>query len=499
MQNAKPASYAHFDRRVGLDTAWDYITNPDKVKTHGFFPFIRYDQIFYKVSNKKGTIEVKDKVRPICYSAHIDRCIYQYYSYMLNEKYNEYIRKEQISDCVVAYRNDLHKNNIHFAKQAFDFIKQGECDVIIGDFKSFFDYLDHDYLKFKMCEVLGEKFLPKDWYAVYKNITKYSTWELIDILRMNGLLTAYDIDEQQEAHRIAIKTGQTRRSRAMLKYFRGRIKILNGHNLDNYKEYSEKLALTKEEFKANKKEYVKPNKESFGIPQGSAISSVLSNVYMIDFDKKINGFIKEINGLYLRYSDDFIIVVPKNPDYNIDYVKDYLRSAVDDTRKLTLESNKTQVYSYKNNTIFNIKDPNNIEKSKIDYLGFIFDGEQVTLRPKTVSKYYYRMYKKLNNIVRCKGVTKKGRAVSYTKLYNSYTQKGRNGVYDREKFPRKVLLKNKNNPYKSGNFLSYVHKADMIFNDGFYDGYVEMKEPITQSTKRHMLKIRRVRDRLNEE
>lgn len=495
-QNSTPAGYAHFDKKTGLDTVWEYITNPNKVKSHGFFPFIKYDQIFYKVSNNNGIIKVKGKVRPICYSAHMDRCIYQYYSYMLNEKYNEYIKNEGISDCVVAYRTDLHKNNIHFAKQAFDFIRQGECDIIIGDFKGFFDNLDHNYLKFKMCDVLDEKFLKPDWYTVYKNITKYSTWDLLDILKLNNLISDNDITEIKDAHNQAIKYGNTRLSRKLLRILDQKTHILNGHNLKNYKARSEKLALTKAEFKTNKKEYLQRNTNSYGIPQGSSISAVLSNVYMIDFDKKINTFIKKLNGLYLRYSDDFIIVVPKNLMFTITEIQSYLNGVVLETEKLTLESNKTQMYSFTSDkTILNIKDTTNIHKSQIDYLGFIFDGNQVTIRPKTISKYYYRMYRKLNTIVKCQGITKKGTIISYAELYNSYTQKGRNGRYDRSKLPKKVIIKNKNNPYKSGNFLSYVYRADSIFNSETNG----IKEPITQSTKQHMLKIRKIQNKVKQQ
>jgi len=33
----------------------------------------------------------------------------------------------------------------------------------------------------------------------------------------------------------------------------------------------------------------------------------------------------------------------------------------------------------------------------MDYLGFPFDGRVVTLRDKTVSKYYYKLYRKLKS------------------------------------------------------------------------------------------------------
>ena len=35
-----PPQYTHFDRRVSLDNCFKYITSPDKVAHHGFYPFM---------------------------------------------------------------------------------------------------------------------------------------------------------------------------------------------------------------------------------------------------------------------------------------------------------------------------------------------------------------------------------------------------------------------------------------------------------------------------
>lgn len=489
-KNTYAAGYAHFDKKISLNSAWNYITNPSKVAKHSFFPFIHYDQVFYKFSKKQGENKVKDKVRPICYSAHIDRYIYKYYGFLLNEKYNQYVDKEGVSNSVAAYRTNLHKNNIHFAKEAFDFIKKSNCNIMVGDFTGFFDNLDHKYLKKTLCEVLDVKTLPDDWYAVFKNITKYSKWDLIDILKLNNLLSDDDIKLKQEAHKDALN-GNSRKARFYIKKFDYKIKELNNKD----------LALTKDDFKKNKKKYLIKNTESFGIPQGSSISAVLSNVYMIHFDKKINQFVSKFKGLYLRYSDDFIIILPQNNGIDFEQIRKFLKDAVKETDRLSLQPDKTQMYLYKNNEILNITNVKDIHKDHIDYLGFIFDGKEVTLRPKTVSKYYYRMYRKLNYIVRSKGVTKYKRKISYENLYRTYTQKGRNGEYDKSKLPLKIMLVNEKNPYKSGNFFSYVYKADAIFNPEYVgvnkvENPKSIKEPITRYTKRHLLKIRRKRDEI---
>lgn len=59
-----------------------------------------------KYNKKTG---VKPKTREICYAAHMDRCIYQYYSAILNENYNKYLIEQNIESVPVAYRTNLKR------------------------------------------------------------------------------------------------------------------------------------------------------------------------------------------------------------------------------------------------------------------------------------------------------------------------------------------------------------------------------------------------------
>ena len=54
-----------------------------------------------------------------------------------------------------------------------------------------------------------------------------------------------------------------------------------------------------------------------GIPQGSPISASLANIYMLEIDKYIYEYVKSYNGLYMRYCDDFIVIIP---DKDMKYV-----------------------------------------------------------------------------------------------------------------------------------------------------------------------------------
>lgn len=419
--------YAHFDLRTDIGKQKSYISNPRKVATHGFYPFIHYQIKTIKFSKTKGP---RDKTRDICYAAHIDRCIYQYYSFMLNELYNERVRIDGTSDVAVAYRTDLHKSNINFSKRAFDFIKKLEkCYVMIGDFTHFFDNLDHDYLKRQWCSLLKSDRLPDDHYSVFKNVTAYSKWELKDLLILNGFSDDWS----------------------------GR-KSLN----------SQVRVLTPKQFKENRSHIVK-NSSRYGIPQGSPISAVLANVYMLEVDKLINDVVLDLGGMYMRYSDDFIIILPDVVKLNASEVFEKIHALLKLAPRLTLEPSKTQYFHYSDGSLKNCGKEFHVEADSssrfINFLGFTFDGKKVSIRAKTISKYYYRMYRKAKNIANTDGYTSKGKHISCENLYRRYSERGADG--------------------KPGNFLTYVSRAEKEYGSN---------EAITRDTKRHMQKIRKTLD-----
>jgi hypothetical protein len=427
----KPRAYAHFDRKISLSQAWSYITNTGKIKKHGFYPFIHYTMTIRKYSKAKGR---HSKPRDICYAAHLDRYIYQYYAYLLNEKYNERLSQDGLNDCVIAYRNNLEKNNnIHFAKRAFDQIRSQEHSyVIIGDFTNFFDTLDHAYLKNRICDLLGTKRLYDDWYAVYKNITGYSQWELSDLLSVNRL---------QNSH-------------ADIKSFNKRDR-----------------ALTLEQFKSLKSKYISSNKKSVGIPQGSPISAIFSNVYMMEFDAKLNAYVALKQGLYMRYSDDFIIVIPASESESLEREFEWIMSAVGSTKSLTLEHDKTHLFEHQAGKIdaYQVSSSDGtltrLNKKTIDYLGFTYDGSHVSVRDKTVSKYYNKLNRELKRYNKRKHKSQTKKIIRGIRIYRRYAQ------------PKVRLKSNKRN------FLSYINNAERVFGT---------EEKVNILKKRHVLKIRRV-------
>lgn len=408
--------YPHFDNKVHWRTVKGNVETPEYIIHHAFFPFIHYEQKMTKFPKKfiekkpEGSKRDDPKTRQIMYSSHIDRYIYEYYSFLINKKYNIFANNFGINNCAVAYRTNHHgKNNIHYAKDAFDFIrKKQHALIVIGDFTKYFDCIDHRYLKNQLCKVLAVDSLPEDYYAVFRSITKHSWFELDEIRKYKGL-------ERKEFNKL-------------------------------------ERIFTPEEFRAFKKGRIHTNTNGYGIPQGSAISATFSNIYLIDFDKQINDYVTSRGGFYRRYCDDFIIVIPWMEDQSNKESLHFIFQAIKCIPRLDLQPDKTQVYEYDTKKIINYNkeylNSDKNQKSIISYLGFTFDGSTVTIRSKTIAKYYERMYKKIDNINKNNRTSPNGKKIPLRNLYRLYSYKG------------KAVEKNNK---KRGNFLSYVDRAKIVF------------------------------------
>ena len=425
----KKKNYIHFDRIKGIAESRKWIENPENIVRHGFMPFIHFEQKSVKYSSMNGR---KPKPRDLSYCSHIDAYIYQLYAHRLTGLYNENAKSRGINKCVVAYRNNFTgKCNIHFAHEVFRFIRnKGDCFVIIGDFTKFFDRLDHKYLKEQCCNLLDVQMLPDDYYKVFKSITKYSYYELSDL-----------------------------------------IKLTDSKDFDEFNDREKRdIALPIEQFREAKKKHLKKNRKNYGIPQGSPLSALFANTYMLDFDKAVNNFVTSNNGLYRRYSDDFVIVLP----YNNKKIQSQWQH-INDIRKgipnLDLQPDKTKVFHFAHGTITSCDSllfpdlPNG--KNIIDYLGFSFDGDKISIRDKTVSKYYYRMNHRASVVSRrSAGIGRKGKRPDYYGLYKKYSH-----------FGAKPTKGN------HGNFITYVNRCIDVFG---------MDEKVHLVKQRHMRKINRI-------
>ena len=407
----KSKCYKHIDCPISFEKVKKYVSSSTRIANHSFLPFLHYTISFEKyIGHKEGserTRPIKIKEREIFYAGHLDSYIYRFYADVLNAKYNKWATENEVDTYSVAYRtNKKSQSSINFAASAISFIESTEDSLIlIGDFKSFFDTLDHKLLKERLQRVLGVRSLSHDWYNVYKSLTKF------------GYLEKFELDHSESS---LICKGKHSSYFSSVKDFR------------RYQRVHKCLH----------------NDKSFGIPQGNSMSGVLANVYSIDFDKDMGTLARRFDGIYKRYSDDFIVVLSiaklKNT-YGLSYLSQVTDRIVElaDKNKIILQKEKTLARLYSNGEILT---PVQHEKSQIDYLGFTFDGQNVKMREKSI----YKFYRNARHLIR-HSVAKREREglkkiPNRHKIYSLYTDFGCS-----ERYP--------------SNFIDYAKRAQKLFDN----------------------------------
>ncbi len=182
---------------------------------------------------------------------------------------------------------------------------------------------------------------------------------------------------------------------------------------------------------------------------------------MIEFDKDIKRYVSSKNGMYMRYSDDSIIVLPYEKDTEITDYKRFIFSYIESMKGLIdLQEEKTSCYIYKNNIIYEDNQPSNV-----NYLGFLFDGKNIKIRPRAITKYYYRMRRKAHTIVRSNWTSAKCRHISAKKLYSIYSDNEEKQTFiDYAKNAKKIL---KLNDQETDSLIKYhKRKIAMAIKEG---------------------------------
>lgn len=338
-------NYLHFDRPISEKSAEKIVTNPKTVSTHSFYPLINYSISATKIyKDESDRIGKKVKDRPISYAAHVDSHIYSFYCHLLTPFYEDLLHKYGLENNILAFRK-LGKNNIDFAFDAFNEIKllgekYGSYTAIGLDITGFFDNLDHDLLKQSWQQLINKDVLPDDHFAVFKSLTKFSK---VDRSSLYKLLDISEHNPKNNRFRVCSPTD-----------FRN---LVRANNL------------------------IVKNSDNKGIPQGSPISAFLSNIYMLNFDKTISDVVKEIGGIYYRYCDDMLFVVPTEFSHSLDSL---VRQQIIKL-KIDINPKKTEIRNF-------IFDVNRFHSAKpLQYLGFLYDGEKILIRSSALAKYSDRM------------------------------------------------------------------------------------------------------------
>ncbi len=340
----KPKGYCHFDTKLCIEDfpeVSSFVRNPTKVAKYPFFPLISYDLTKYKIiENIWGNRELDDSGnRPISYAAHLDAHIYAYYSSLLSKQYEKSLQLNGISENVIAFRkleteDGDGKSNIHLANDAFNTIKKfQDCNVIAMDISKFFDSLQPDVLKERLCRTLETPRLSGDWFAIYKQVTNQ---RIVPLEKLKQIFTKKKVFNKSKAP-----------------------------------------ICTTEELRKIVRPFVE--KKAIGIPQGLPISAVLANLYMIDFDIAITQFLAPLDGAYFRYCDDLIFIIPKNRA-TFKEIETVAQKHLD-VIGLKANPDKTEksVFWHDNGRLKCDR--------PIQYLGFHFDGARISIRPGSLSSF----------------------------------------------------------------------------------------------------------------
>lgn len=391
---------------IGTPLTWDdkkricsYVKNKSKISKHSFHPFIHKTIVsrkLRKIYDKNGNLlndgkreVLKPKVRDLYYSNHLDANIFSYYAHLLSKMYEKVLKEKKLNEVVTAYRKiPLYENgslirnkcNIDFANEVFKFIIDNVDKNIVCitlDIKSFFDNLNHNILKDAWNYVCKTEKLDEDHYAIFKNITKFSFVEEKDLFKLF-----------QDKIIIKTKSGIEKKKRVK------RLKYLQNQNAIAFCDRNDIHTIRKKGLIRSNK-HTNSNIRNVGICQGSPISSVLANIYMLEFDEHINSEVFKLEGLYRRYSDDIVIICNVEDKQELIQLINY---EIINKAKLEIQEDKTRIYHIKriNDRIqcyreFNgILNENSI-KWDIEYLGFSFNGQITYLKTSALGKYFRKM------------------------------------------------------------------------------------------------------------
>lgn len=409
----KPKRRQHFDREVGLERARRLVDDPLAVARHPFLPFMTFD-IVRKVWSKDaetGKRRPEKKERGVAYAGHLDAHVFAAYAHRLKPLYEARLREVGLTDAVLAYRQVGNRSsNIHFAESVFRGIQElGNCEAHALDVTKFFDNLDHALLKRRWADLLGVEKLPEDHYAVYRHITAWSK-----------------MDRDRCFRRMGISKRQQRKWRGPL----GDVRDFRCQVRPNLR---------------GEEPLVVKHPDPRGIPQGSAISAFLSNLYMLPLDTELNAAATEAGGFYRRYSDDLMVVAPPGEALQLqERVKAALQAL-----KLDLNEDKTHVSCFPPTVTGGMtKDP------PLQYLGFEFDGQRMRIRSATLARAHQRRKRSVRTASRAaRAAARRGRTskIRRTKLYTKYTRLG--AGRDTPKLPKRQ---------QRTNFFDYADRSSRI-------------------------------------
>lgn len=468
-------SYFHFDNYISYSEKnsqriKEIALDEEKFKKYQFMPFIRCEMEIRKFKKLKNFIEenkIKNipkkgiprknivKVRLLTYCSHKDALIFAIYRFLLMDKYEKFIRENNIENNVIAYRkikinqeNNKCKSNINFAAEAFLNVieytrKYNNCVVLTFDISKFFDNMEHKFLFKQLCSILEVDKLDYSWSKIFHNITKFYYVNKKDIKTIleNNKIEPDLINKTFFPH------------------------IIDENGKDLHTELYRKFIINKN--------ILHKNNNGVGIPQGSPISDVLANIYLNKFDICMHELEIKYQAFYRRYCDDIIFICKNKDDANKiqETVISKIKEQTTDNKKiLEINKDKTTISYFINvngKVIYdNIKDNN-----KLTYLGFELSENNVLIKAASLSK----RLRKTRNIIKI-----------YINdcAYKSYCNK--QNFIDNLKLSKLYrALYSKKDRRDDGRTVKYVFRAMKIFDD-LNEKQLKLKYSQIRNTKKYV-------------
>lgn len=384
-KDIKFKNYSHFDAPISKTNVVNLVTCPKRVAEHTFFPFLHFEETHQPYRNEK-LLRREPKPRPIRYAARGDSYIYSKYRFELSKLYELELENRQLRNVVSAYRkvafsdgSKKNKSNIDFAKDVFEKIKTFPDSIVVtADISSYFESIDHARLLAKVKYLLSCDELPADWTAVLSNLMNYKYMSYKEVCRLVGFFGPNEED------------GYNTQRKEMPKQI---------CKIEKYRELTQMIL-------PDGKRLLEKNEHAYGIPQGAPLSDLLANLYLLDFDERIHSIVGEMGGMYCRYSDDIILVIPNSKHLDFSEIEKLLQENIRmEGEQLKIKPEKCaalryfledEVLTFEPLTQYERQERENKDapfetvkrfrmNNGLEYLGFRFDGQKVYLKDKTLS------------------------------------------------------------------------------------------------------------------
>ena len=220
------------------------------------------------------------------------------------------------------------------------------------------------------------------------------------------------------------------------------------------------------------------------------MSALLSNIYLIDFDKDINEKSKLEGFYYRRYCDDILIICDSDKAGEL---QKFTIDKIYNEYNLEIQEKKVELTEFRQNSKGKLRAFNKKKQLKLgvlttdisnekyyykslQYLGFEFNGQDIFIRSSSLSRYFRKM---------------KGRIIKSVMMGYSNKRKDKK-IWKKQMFERYTHLGKRN-------FLTYAYNASKA---EYINSRKEVKlgmgsEAIRKQIARHINILKRTLDQKN--